>query len=128
MALTLDIGLRLRADLPIFQIGAFQAKLVETLAEWNAETLLRYVYPRLYDSGVAYRSEPTRDIWRDIPGVLHMGYGDCEDLVAWRLAELWLSNVSARAIVSPSLDGITHVMVELSDGRLEDPSKLLSKG
>lgn len=124
---TLDTRLVLRADLPFGVVAPFQAKLVELLAEWNAECLLRYSYPPLYASGVEYRSEASKDVWKDVRAVYLDGYGDCEDLAAWRLAELWLGNTPARAVVTATSDGsrLTHILIELDGGRLEDPSKIL---
>lgn len=88
----------------------------------------------LYSSGVRYRPESTTEAWLDIPHVLELKFGDCEDLAAWRCAELRVRGVNAR----PNLkwynrpdQGITlyHVQVRFPDGSIEDPSaKLGMKG
>jgi len=45
--------------------------------------------PPLYASGVRYREDPPgEENWKDIPAVLADGHGDCDRLVAWRVAEL----------------------------------------
>jgi hypothetical protein len=45
--------------------------------------------PPLYASGVRYKEDPPGDEnWKDIPAVLADGHGDCDRLVAWRVAEL----------------------------------------
>ena len=86
--------------------------------------------PSLYRSGVRYRAEPPgSERWADIPTILARGGGDCEDLTAWRVAELRMSGeVGARAtsIWQPTPQGLlVHVLVRRGDGRLEDPSRLL---
>ena len=88
--------------------------------------------PELYSSGVRYQEErPGQERWQDIPQVLQRGVGDCEDLSAWRAAELNIrSGISARAEVAVSKvypDGrrLYHVFVRLPDGTIEDPSRIL---
>lgn len=47
--------------------------------------------PRLYASGVAYDREPWPkgvEEFADIVTILERGWGDCDDLCAWRVAEL----------------------------------------
>lgn len=45
--------------------------------------------PLLFTSGVRYEQEPPGlEDWQDIPTCLKMGACDCEDLAAWRVAEL----------------------------------------
>lgn len=56
--------------------------------------------PKLYESGVVYIPEPEgQEIFADIPSVLAAGGGDCDDLVAWRVAELKFHNIDKRARV-----------------------------
>ena len=47
--------------------------------------------PPLYSSGVVYDREPWAgqfEEFADLTTVLHRGWGDCDDLCAWRVAEL----------------------------------------
>lgn len=100
--------------------------------------------PPLYHSGVIYKPEKHRvdhgghtieygEDWQTIPWVIHHGYGDCEDLGAWRAAELQMHGVPAVphiAIRRLADDGgkavwRAHVQVRLPDGRIEDPSAKL---
>jgi len=56
--------------------------------------------PRLYESGVVYIPEPEgQEIFADIPNVIAAGGGDCDDLVAWRVAELKFHGIDKRARV-----------------------------
>ncbi len=96
--------------------------------------------PDLYDAGVAYKPERRREVagkvteygeeWQTIPWVIYRGYGDCEDLGAWRSAEL---RAKYRIAASPYIkirqmpDGYwrAHVVVRWPNGQIEDPSAKL---
>lgn len=118
----------LQADLPLTEFLEFQRRMVENLAEWNMAILHRYHVPPLYRSGVKYRLEKASERYRDIIRVWGSGYGDCEDLVAWRLAELWNSGQPASPIVTVTVTNpdVSHVAIDLGNGRVEDPSLYLS--
>lgn len=96
--------------------------------------------PRLYKAGVRYKPEKheTRagqviqygEEWQTIPWVIFRGYGDCEDLGAWRSAELnhvygirALPHIKVRRM--PNGFWRAHVVVKHPDGRIEDPSAKL---
>jgi len=90
--------------------------------------------PDLYKSGAVYVPEPPgEDHWQDIPRCLELvgGYGsDCEDLSAWRVAELRVryNEPAARCdVMARKLGRFTlfHIRVRRQDGSLEDPSKIL---
>lgn len=102
-------------------------RFVEALAYADLE-LLSEETPSLYTSGVVYREEPGgRDDWDTWPIVLARGWGDCEDLAAWRLAELWdqgHDDATAHVIIT---DTDYHAVVQLGDGSIEDPSQELKK-
>lgn len=110
-------------------------------------------YPDLYAAGVRYQVEPEGcEDWCDIPTVISQGWGDCEDLACWRVAELRVKHrIMAEPVIKwkhiPYLDlvklsqsgqwrpgpsgiprdGIIliHVMVKYPDGHVECPSKRL---
>lgn len=86
--------------------------------------------PLIYQSGVRYRFEPGEpDPWQDIPSTLAKGWGDCEDLACWRVAELrHKAKIDARPMLRWRKEGernIYHALVRLPDGRTEDPSVAL---
>lgn len=87
--------------------------------------------PLLYHSGVVYQREPPgQDDWDPVPIVLERGNGDCEDLAAWRCAELIRLGESASAIpklVQSNPDGtkLYHILVRRGNGTIEDPSRKL---
>lgn len=83
--------------------------------------------PKLYSSGVRYeREQPGRERWLTVDQVIQAGRGDCEDLSAWRAAELrFFYGVPARAGVYRSGNRRFHAVVFYPDGSIEDPSKRL---
>lgn len=108
------------------------APLLRALVALNREWLKAAPEtPALYASGVRYESEPIgTEEWATIPTVLARGVGDCEDLAAWRCAELQARGIAAsiEAVQRPSpLPGLNvwHVVVRLPGGRIEDPSRRL---
>lgn len=106
--------------------------------------------PPLYMSGVRYEEDPPgHEDWRDCWAVLKRGKGDCDQLTAWRVAELRAAGVAAEPVLkwqwipkavmiglgypSKLLGGspgvwMVHCLVRFPDGTSEDPSKLLGMG
>lgn len=97
--------------------------------------------PDLYSAGVIYKPESQKkdakgniteygETWQTIPWVLYRGYGDCEDLGAWRAAEL-RQKYGIRALpyikVKQMPGGFwrAHVVVQWPGGKIEDPSAKL---
>lgn len=80
--------------------------------------------PPLYESGVVYRPE-SPDEWESLDILLARGYGDCEDLAAWRAAELQQAGVQAFATVYNVRANKWHAVVRMPDGTTEDPSRRL---
>jgi len=102
-------------------------RLDELYLAWHPET------PLLYSSGVRYiREEWGYEQWIPIPNVLRQGGADCEDLAAWRVAELRVRGIPARPMwsnwqgVRPDGEKFTmyHIKVWTPYG-VDDPSKRL---
>lgn len=104
---------------------AFDAAL-EGLTRINERLLTGGAFPALYSAGVRYRPEP-REVWRHAGHVLGEGWGDCEDLAAWRAAELRVSGEDPDAAVATykSAPRRYHAVVLRGDGTTEDPSRAL---
>lgn len=89
--------------------------------------------PSLYKSGVVYRREPLRrgkqyEEFADILTTLRRGWGDCDDLCAWRVAELRVTGEDPKAdirIYWRPRSNVMHVEVRRGDGSIEDPSRFL---
>lgn len=86
--------------------------------------------PPLYESGIVYRREPKgREWWESAADALSVTSGrsgDCEDLAAFRAAELRVyEDDFAHVKVIRTSRGTFHAIVEHEDGTLEDPSRIL---
>lgn len=113
----------------LFQVparaAAFNASL-EGLTRLNEHILQGAAMPPLYSAGVVYRKEP-REVWRHAADVYAEGWGDCEDLAAWRAAELRTTGQDPRAAVVTYKSGPKryHAVVARGSGAIEDPSRVL---
>lgn len=153
----------IRLSMPDSDDGSHFAPLqiaLEGLAqidEWQIRRSLRRaqkglsseVLPPLYASGVVYREEaPGHEDWPDVPKVIAAGWGDCEDLAAWRAAELRVAGIECEPVIKwqwvpremmiaqgyPASKlpdrgvWMVHCCVRFPDGHVEDPSKILGMG
>lgn len=138
--LALDFKLSVPDD-PEARNQALQVMLWAMIA-WN-QRLIRWhreagrPLPSLYDSGVRYIREPEgEERWQDILSIIADGGADCEDLTAWRVAELRDRGVNARPAwkhrrVKSTDTGkeysLYHIVVWTPAGIL-DPSRKLGMG
>lgn len=118
--------------------------LVETLIVANIEYLRSHPdTPPLYSQAclsnpnIVFRQRncqhyefepPHTDNWQDIAECMALGHGDCEDLAAWRIAELRVQGEPAqvRIVHSNYADHtLYHIQVLRGDSSVEDPSVLL---
>lgn len=90
--------------------------------------------PDLYRSGIRYMEEPPgQEDWQDIPTSLRMRFADCEDVAAYRAAELNVKygiDAEPYFISHKKKDGgmLYHILVKGPEGRgmkPEDPSHTL---
>lgn len=97
--------------------------LMEALTQANLLWLREHPdAPLLYSTDVTYLAE-TGEEWRDIPTLLEIGNGDCEDLACWRAAELRKAGINARPYIKWRKEGasyIYHATVRHPDGKIED--------
>ncbi len=106
--------------------------------------------PPLYTSGVVYQEDPPgHEDWRDVYGVMKRGVADCDQLAAWRTAELRVAGIAAEPVLKwqwipkdvmvgngypahllANAPGVwmVHCLVRWPDGHVEDPSKILGMG
>lgn len=103
--------------------------MIEGLCKANVAWLRIKGAPGIYESGVRYKPEMKAEDWLTIPFIIKRGYGDCEDLAAWRAAELRVKGIAAkpdiRARKMPNGAWRAHAIVRLPDGSVEDPSAKL---
>lgn len=126
------MALHLRVNCPPY-IPAIEA-VAEGLVRLNV-VLMEYAaargveLPWLYQAGILYRREaPGEEFWQSATDIISMvadRYGDCEDLSAWRAAELRFEgeDEGARVKVVRTRRAF-HAIVEYSDGSVEDPSRV----
>lgn len=71
--------------------GPFLKGLIEFLAEQWVPIYKAAPLPPLYQGTIRYRTEPNRGLWEDFANpaeVFERGWGDCDDLVFYRIVEL----------------------------------------
>lgn len=96
-----------------------------SLAQMADPPVAAYI-PPLYSGKVRYvREPPGRERWQSAKETAARGYGDCEDLVGYRVAELIRSGINARPKVLEINPTLRHVVVQHPDGTIEDPSAKL---
>lgn len=113
------LGLPSRADL--------YAAALEGLVQVNDLVLdKRPDLPQVYASGAAWRNIPHRT-WRRADQIAGEGWGDCEGLSSWRVAELRRSGEDPESRVGVYHTGPQkyHAIVIRGDDQIEDPSVLL---
>ncbi len=103
----------------------------------NKAYILENNVPDLYESGVRYQREPRGQKFEEfaaIPIILARGWGDCDDLAPWRVAELRQkygekANIriqwKPRNPKKPKGATLYHVVVRRENGVIEDPSLIL---
>ena len=112
-------------------LGLFIKPLLDALVTVNRLYLRAHHVPALYESGVRYMQEPPDgkpEEFAAIPVVLSRGWGDCDDLAPYRVAELQEAGEKAKIRITWRRVGkrrTYHVLVRRADGRIEDPSRLL---
>lgn len=115
--------------------------MLECLVQINVALMTAKRMPDLYSTQIRYRQEPLgEENWRDCVIVLETGFGDCEDLAAYRAAELRVKHrIPARCVfrwktfnietkMGPRRVKLYHILVGFDhNGHLliEDPSKRL---
>ena len=91
----------------------------------------------LYKSHVRYQAEPLgSEIWQSAKETYDLGFGDCEDLVAIRVAEYIHGGMPAAMFGRPGVGpyikdvrpGLRHCLVRLPNGALECPSRAMGMG
>jgi hypothetical protein len=86
--------------------------------------------PPLYSTGAVWEirpGDPSETQWRYAPDVVTQGWGDCQDLSAYRAAELRVSGEDPGAAVRvyPTGPNRYHAVVARGNGAVEDPSVIL---
>ena len=135
------------------RLGICLKGILESLVMVDQYFLNLYEVRPLYETGVRYRNEPEgkavfipsnadknvdaafgrqvsgqMEEAASIPAILARGWGDCDDLAPWRVAELRRQGEKAKIRVQWKKDSnvkLFHIVVRREDGSIEDPSKVL---
>ena len=106
--------------------------VLDACVKVNQQYLATYDLPTIYECGVKYQPEPDNgeEEFATIPVVLARGWGDCDDLAPWRVAELRAAGEPAKIRIKWKKNPRTgskmfHVIVRRADGSVEDPSRRL---
>jgi len=103
--------------------------LLEGLVQLDVSQLRRGLCPPLYQANVRYQREPRgREKWQTARKTFALHTGDCEDLAAYRAADLRVVGIQAKAIIKDIRPGLKHALVRYPDGTIEDPSRRLGMG
>lgn len=121
--------MRVRASIAL-RGAADVADALEAHVRASARDLARHAragrpLPPLYRARVRYDASDAGERWQVPSETYARRRGDCEDLAAWRAAELRLNGEPARVVVYRSRPGVLHAVVRRGDGRIEDPSRRL---
>lgn len=110
------------------------AVAVDSLARISLYQMGVHRLPPLYGGTIRYKRErPGNEDWQTASLTARLGTGDCEDLAAYRIAELWHwarmmrpgGDAGARCVVKVVRSTLYHIQVRHSDGQIEDPSAVL---
>lgn len=106
------------------------ADALEALVRINEREIVSWRLPPLYQSGVRYEPEDGTERWLGASIVYTRGAADCEDLVAWLVAERRLAgDVHAKGIAFVvGFDQLGRMLlhcVAVTSRGIEDPSVVL---
>lgn len=122
---------------PSRMLGSTIKPILEALVTIDQMYLRTHHVPRLYESGVRYQEEPLTnqaslnsgapqrvEEFAAIPAILEKGWGDCDNLAPWRVAELREAGEPAKIRVQwkrhPGTgQKLYHIVVRRADGSVE---------
>jgi hypothetical protein len=124
--------MHVRCEIPIDEVGAHSIReLLDTLSTIWARYLAKHPLPALYSSGIRFQPEPNvgqYEDWKTPHQTLEDGWGDCDELVLYRLAELRSRGERATVVVMRRRGTRKfHVLIRRANRQLEDPSLEVQK-
>jgi hypothetical protein len=112
--------------------GFLRAVVAANRVEFRMAAARGRPFPSLYASGIRYDREPWTgrfEEFADAATMLRRGWGDCDDLAAYRVAELQEAGEAAdvRIYWRRNRKGALtmHIQVRRANGDIEDPSRYL---
>jgi len=117
------------AELPVGTRLSILHSLLNALTLENLGILHYNNIPSIYVVAPKYNLKVSDiDEWLDIPDIIKRKTGDCKDFACWRVAELRRQGEMANPFIQYKKQGdidLFHIVVQRSNGVIEDPSKLL---
>lgn len=114
--------------IPGGHLAFLSAQLLNGLARGYVPLATLCPLAPLYKSGVRFAYEPNHgEGWEDFANpwtALLRGWGDCDDLILYRLVELLLAGERAHCRAEWNGNAV-HVVIRRGNGEREDPSALL---
>lgn len=102
---------------------------LEGMTALNTAIIRAEDLPSVYEVARYRREAKGREDWRHAGIIERSGYGDCEDLAAYRAAELRVfDGEAARVKVVRTGKKTLHAVVERADGSIEDVARALGMG
>lgn len=99
---------------------------LEGMVALNCAIILDQDLPSVYEVARYRREPPGREVWKHAALVVRDGLGDCEDLAAYRAAELRVRDGEAATVdVIRTGPRTLHAVVRRADGEVEDVAKKL---
>ena len=103
-----------------------------------AREMLRHPLRDFYSYNIKYKPEPVDSLaeeWVDPYTVVKRGYGDCDDLVIFRLAQILINSgfdLDSMTAILPAWPAVAreigtgryHVVIGFPNGTHEDPAKI----
>lgn len=115
MKITTALGPEFSGD----ALAYFVKCAIESFAQGSVPMAVIWQLPPLYSSGISYQKEPNHGSGNEefaLPKVIYdRHWGDCDDLVIYRLWELYIAGERASCAVV-FLDGALHVRVRRGPG------------
>lgn len=122
------IAHQLPAGLPGGHLAFFTAQVLNGMAAGYLPLSYLCPLPPLYKSGIRYAMEPNHgkglEDFANPWTTLARGWGDCDDLILYRLLELLKQGERAHTRAE-WLGNSVHVVIRRENGQREDPSALL---
>jgi hypothetical protein len=122
------IAHKIPQGLPGGHLAFLTAKMLDGLAEGYLPLSYLCPLPPLYLSGIRYQFEPGHgkgiEDFANPWTTYARGWGDCDDLILYRLLELKKQGENAHT-KGDWLGNAVHVVIRRGDGRTEDVSAML---
>lgn len=110
-------------------LANFAKCALEGMARGYAAMMPFWRLPPLYRSGIRFAYEPHHgtgiEDWAAPLTTYRRKCGDCDDLVIYRLAELYAGGEERASCRALWLNESVHVLVRRADGTIEDPAVAL---